>query len=76
MSGARKQTRFLHDEFLAKFEALLDNDTSSSESESEVEEICDNFESDSPQDAVQHTKRRRTASPSFQWQREFCSTYP
>jgi hypothetical protein len=25
---------------------------------------------------VQHTKRRRTASPSFQWQREFCSTYP
>jgi hypothetical protein len=81
MAGARKQTRFLcDDEMLAKFEALSDNDTSNSESESkserevnesesEGEEICDNFESDSPQDVVQHTKRRRTAGPSFQWQR-------
>jgi hypothetical protein len=81
MAGARKQTRFLRDdELLAKFEALSDNDTSNSESESEsevneseskddAEEICDNFESESPQDAVQHTKRRRTASPSFQWQK-------
>jgi hypothetical protein len=34
---------------------LSDNDTSSSESESQ--EICDNFESDSPEDAAQHTKR-------------------
>jgi hypothetical protein len=68
MAGARKQTRFLRDdELLAKFEALSDNDTSNSESESESEsegeEICDNFESDSPQDAAQHTKRR-TSGPS------------
>jgi hypothetical protein len=78
MAGARKQTRFLRDdELLAEFEALSDNDTSNSESESErevnesesdAEEICDNFESDSPRDAAQHTKRR-TAGPSFQWQR-------
>jgi hypothetical protein len=73
MSGARKQTCFLHnDKLLAKFEALSDNDTSNSESdsnsESEVEEICDNFESDSPQDAAEHTKGRRTAGPSFWWQ--------
>jgi hypothetical protein len=80
MAGARKQTRFLHDdELLAEFEALSDTDTSNSESESESErevsesegkEICDNFESDSHEDATQHTKRRRTAGPSFQWQRE------
>jgi hypothetical protein len=78
MAGTRKQTRFLRDELLTEFEALSDNDTSNSESKSESErevgksegeEICDNFESDSPQDAAQHTKRRRTADPSFQWQR-------
>jgi hypothetical protein len=69
----------LHDdELLAEFEALSDSDTSNSEtereserevSESEGEEICENFESDSPEDATQHIKRRRTAGPSFQWQR-------
>jgi hypothetical protein len=78
MAGARKQTHFLRDELLAEFEALSDNDTSNSESESkserkvsesEGEEICDNFESDLPQDAAQHTNRKRTAVPSFQWQR-------
>jgi hypothetical protein len=80
MAGTRKQTRFLRDELLAEFDALSDNDTSNSESvsESEVnesesegdaEEICDNFESDSPQHAAQRTKRRRTAGPSFQWQK-------
>jgi hypothetical protein len=85
MVGAWKQTRFLHDELLTEFEALSNNDASNSESESEsevnesevnesesegdAEEICDNFESDSPQDAAQHTKRR-TAGPSFQWWRE------
>jgi hypothetical protein len=74
MAGARKQTHFLRDdELLAEFDALSDNDTSNSESESEsegdAEEICDNFESDSPQDAAQHTKSRRTAGPSFQWQK-------
>jgi hypothetical protein len=81
MAGARKQTRFLRDdELLAEFEALSDNDTSNSESKSESEvngsesesdgdEIGDSYENDSPQDAAQHTKRRQTASPSFQWQR-------
>jgi hypothetical protein len=69
-------------ELLAEFDALSDNDTNNSEreskSESEVnesesdgdaEEICDNFDSDSPQGATQHTKRRRNAGPSFQWKR-------
>jgi hypothetical protein len=74
MAGARKQTRFLRDdELLAEFDALSDNDTSNSESESksesDAEEMCDNFESDSPQYAAQHTKRRRTVGPSFQWQK-------
>jgi hypothetical protein len=80
MAGARKQTRFLRDdELLAEFEGLSDNDTSNSESESErevnesesegdAEEICENFEIDSSQDAAQHTKRR-TAGLSYQWQR-------
>jgi hypothetical protein len=51
---------------------LSDNNTgnSASKSESEVdgEEIGYNYENDSPQDAAQRTKRR-TASPSFRWQR-------
>jgi hypothetical protein len=35
MAGARKQTRFLRDdELLAEFDALSDNETSNSESES------------------------------------------
>jgi hypothetical protein len=46
-----------------------DTSNSASESESDAEEIGDNYENDSPQDAAQHTKRRRTDSPSFQWQR-------
>jgi hypothetical protein len=74
MAGMGKQTRVLRDdELLAEFEALSDNDTSNSASESEsevdAEEIGDNYENDSPQDAAQCTKRRRTASPSLQWQR-------
>jgi hypothetical protein len=74
MAGVVKQTCVLRDdELLAEFEALSDNDTSNSasESESEVdeEEIGDNYDNDSPQDAAQCTKRRRTDSPSFQWQR-------
>jgi hypothetical protein len=73
MAGVVKQTRVLRgDEFLAEFEAFSENDTSNSASESEsvvdAEEIGDNYENDSPQDAAQRTKRR-TASPSFQWQR-------
>jgi hypothetical protein len=72
MAGARKQTCFLHDdELLAEFEALSDNDTSNSESESESErevsesegeEICDNFESDSPEDAAQHKEKKNCRS--------------
>jgi hypothetical protein len=66
---------------LAVFEDMSESDTSNSESEcdserevceSEVdaEEICDNFEIDSPENDAQCTKRRWTAGPSFQWQRE------
>jgi hypothetical protein len=72
LAGARTQTRFLcDDELLAEFDALSDdtsNSESKSESEGDAEEICDNFESDSPQDAAQRTKRR-TAGLSFQWQK-------
>jgi hypothetical protein len=73
MASVRKRTRVLRDnELLAEFEALSDNDTSNSASESEsegdAEEIGDNYENDLPQDAAQCTKRRTTASPSFQWQ--------
>jgi hypothetical protein len=71
------------DELLAEFDALSDNDTSNSETESQseseggAEEICDNFDSDSHQDAsAQHTEGRRTAGPSLQWQRGFCSKNP
>jgi hypothetical protein len=75
--GWRKEAdTFLHDELLAEFDTLSDNNTSNSESEvnesesdGNAEEICDNFESDSPH-AAQHTKKRRTAGPSFQWQKE------
>jgi hypothetical protein len=72
MAAVVKQTHALHDELLAKFNALSDNDTSNSASESEsegdAEEIGDNYENDSPQDAAQRIKRR-TASLLFQWQR-------
>jgi hypothetical protein len=40
-----------------------------SESEVDAEEVCDNFEIDSPENDAQRTERRRTAGPSFQWQR-------
>jgi hypothetical protein len=58
MAGVVKQTRVLRDdELLAEFEALSDNDTSNSASESEsevdAEEIGDNYENDSPQVAAQ-----------------------
>jgi cobalamin biosynthesis protein CobT len=72
-------------EFDALYDNDTSNSESESQSESEVnesgseggaegeggaEEICDNFDSDSHQDAgAQHTERRRTARPSFQWQR-------
>jgi hypothetical protein len=81
MAGSRKCPCFLReDELLAVFEDMSESDTSNSESEcdserevseSEVdaEEICDNLEIDSPEDVAQRTKRRRTAGPSFQWQR-------
>jgi hypothetical protein len=78
MAASRKCPRVLRDDkLLPEFDALSDNDTSNSESESEMneseskgdaEEICDNFESESPQDTAQHTKRRRIAGP-FHWQR-------
>jgi hypothetical protein len=73
MADVVKQTFVLRDdELLAEFKALSDNDTSNSASESEsevdAEEIGDNYENDSPQDAVQRTKRS-AASPSFQWER-------
>jgi hypothetical protein len=62
----------LHDdELLAEFEALSDSESESerkvngSESEGDADEIGDNYENDSPQDAVQRIKRR-TASSSFQ----------
>jgi hypothetical protein len=63
MPGVVKQTRVLCDvELLAEFEALSDNDTSNrageSESEVDAEEIGDNYENDSPQDAAQCTKRK------------------
>jgi hypothetical protein len=68
------------DELLAVFEDMSESDTSNSESERDserevsesavdAEDICDNLEIDSPEDAAQRTKRRRTAGPSFQWQR-------
>jgi hypothetical protein len=80
MAASRKSPRFLSDDkLLAEFDALSDNDTSNSESESQsetevnksgsegdAEENCDNFDSDSHQEAAQHTKR--TARPSFQRQ--------
>jgi hypothetical protein len=84
MAASRKSPHFFSDnELLAEFDALSDNDTSNSESESQIEsevkesgseggaeEICDKFDSDSHQHAgTQHTKRRQTAGPSFQWQR-------
>jgi hypothetical protein len=73
------------DAVLAVFEDMSESDTSNSESEcnskremseSEVdaEEICDNFEIDSPENDAQCTKRRWTAGPSFQLPGgEFCS---
>jgi hypothetical protein len=58
MAGMVKQTLILcDDELLAEFKALSDNDTSNSASESEsevdAEEIGDNYENDSSQDAAQ-----------------------
>jgi hypothetical protein len=71
--AAGKYPRFLReDEVLAVFENMSESDTSNSEnecgSESEVdaEEICGDLEIDSPENAAQRTKRRRTAGPSFQ----------
>jgi hypothetical protein len=81
MAGATKKTRFLDDdELLAEIDALSDNDVSNSDSESEsfgsesesescAEGIGDGDENDPHQDAAQRTKRRRTSSPLFQWQR-------
>jgi hypothetical protein len=73
MSATRTLPRFLsYDKVLAEFDALSDDDASNSESESQsdsevnesgsecgAKEICDNFDSDSHQDAgAQHTISR------------------
>jgi hypothetical protein len=79
--GCRKVSTFLReDEVLAVFEDMSESDIGNSESEcdserevseSEVdaEEICHNLEINSPENAAQCIKRRRTAGPSLQWQR-------
>jgi U3 small nucleolar RNA-associated protein 14 len=83
MAGARKQTRFLHDELLPEFEALSDNDTSNAESESESEvnesesdadEIGDSYKIDPPRDAAQHTEKTNCQSFVSVAEGEFCST--